>query len=88
MGESGCGKTTLARILLGLVAPQEGEVLLDGAPLVGAAARTVARRMQPIFQDPYSSLNPRRTLGEIIRRPLDVHGIGTTARSGAERSTG
>jgi peptide/nickel transport system ATP-binding protein len=77
VGESGCGKTTLARILLGLVVPQRGEVLLDGVPLAGADARAVARRMQPIFQDPYSSLNPRRTLGEIIRRPLDVHGIGT-----------
>ena len=77
VGESGCGKTTLARILLGLVVPQEGEVLLDGTPLANAGTRSVARRMQPIFQDPYSSLNPRRTLGEIIRRPLDVHGIGT-----------
>jgi len=77
VGESGCGKTTLARILLGLIVPQEGKVLLDGAPLAGGATRAVARRMQPIFQDPYSSLNPRRTLAEIIRRPLDVHGIGT-----------
>jgi peptide/nickel transport system ATP-binding protein len=77
VGESGCGKTTLARILLGLIEPQEGEVLFDGAPLAGSEPRTVARRMQPIFQDPYSSLNPRRTLSEIIRRPLDVHGIGT-----------
>jgi peptide/nickel transport system ATP-binding protein len=79
VGESGCGKTTLARVLLGLIAPQQGRVLLDGAPLDALAARSVSRRMQPIFQDPYSSLNPRRTLGEIIRRPLDVHGVGVPA---------
>jgi len=79
VGESGCGKTTLARALLGLVAPQQGRVMFDGAPLGSLATRGVARRMQPIFQDPYSSLNPRRTLGEIIRRPLDVHGVGAPA---------
>jgi peptide/nickel transport system ATP-binding protein len=79
VGESGCGKSTLARALLGLIAPNEGQVHFDGAPLRSLAARGVARRMQPIFQDPYSSLNPRRTLGEIIRRPLDVHGVGSRA---------
>ncbi|MGH8617438.1 MAG: dipeptide ABC transporter ATP-binding protein [Burkholderiales bacterium] len=79
VGESGCGKTTLARLLLGLVAPSQGRVLLEGVPLPGADARVVATRMQPIFQDPYSSLNPRRTVGEIIRRPLDIHDIGAPA---------
>ena len=79
VGESGCGKTTLARMLLGLIAPQAGRVLLDGAPLAALSGRAIAQRMQPIFQDPYSSLNPRRTLGEIVRRPLDVHGIGSAA---------
>jgi len=79
VGESGCGKTTLARMLLGIIAPNRGRVVLDGAPLDGVPVRTIARHMQPIFQDPYSSLNPRRTLGEIIRRPLEVHGIGSAA---------
>ena len=80
VGESGCGKTTLARMLLGLIAPNRGRVALDGAPLHGLPVRRIARHMQPIFQDPYSSLNPRRTLGEIVRRPLEVHGIGSAAQ--------
>ena len=79
VGESGCGKTTLARMLLGLIEPNRGHVALDGAPLADRSFRTIARHMQPIFQDPYSSLNPRRTLGEIVRRPLEVHGIGWPA---------
>jgi peptide/nickel transport system ATP-binding protein len=79
VGESGCGKTTLARVLLGLTEPASGTVMLDGRALGEVPRREIARRMQPIFQDPYSSLNPRRTLSEIIRRPLDIHGIGLPA---------
>ncbi|MCC7485051.1 MAG: ABC transporter ATP-binding protein [Burkholderiales bacterium] len=75
VGESGCGKSTLARVLLGLAAPDAGEVRLAGAGLATLARREVARRAQIVFQDPYSSLNPRRTVGEIIRRPLELHGI-------------
>ncbi len=76
VGESGCGKTTLARLLLGLLAPSAGQVLLDGAPVGTIGRRALARRVQPVFQDPYSSLNPRKTLARIISLPLDVHRIG------------
>lgn len=77
VGESGCGKTTLSRILLGLLAPSSGEVLIDGQTLAGADPKARARRIQPVFQDPYSSLNPRKTVSQIVAAPLEVHAIGT-----------
>lgn len=76
VGESGCGKSTLAKILLGLEAPTSGEVLVDGKPLGTQNRLALARRIQPIFQDPYSSLNPRKSIADIIALPLRVHGIG------------
>jgi peptide/nickel transport system ATP-binding protein len=76
VGESGCGKTTLARILLGLQPITEGQVLVKQQPLGEVDQKVLARLVQPIFQDPYSSLNPRKTIGQIIRRPLDVHQDG------------
>src|SRR5947208_9449865 len=76
VGESGCGKSTLARMLLGLLSPSAGEILFDGRPIGSLGSRTLARRVQPVFQDPYSSLNPRRTIGAIIGVPLVVHRIG------------
>ncbi len=79
VGESGSGKTTLARMLLGLLAPSSGQILFDGAPLSGLDRIATARRVQPIFQDPYSSLNPRKTIASIISLPLRVHGIGDAA---------
>ncbi len=76
VGESGCGKSTLAKMLLGLDAPSNGEILFEGAPLSGINPLERTRRIQPVFQDPYSSLNPRKTIGEIIIRPLNVHNFG------------
>jgi peptide/nickel transport system ATP-binding protein len=77
VGESGCGKTTLARMMLGLLPPTTGEILFQGRPIYATDRAEVARRVQPVFQDPYSSLNPRKTLAAIISLPLDVHEIGT-----------
>jgi len=76
VGESGCGKTTTGRCILQLYRPTEGEVLFEGADLTkmgNSAVRKFRRRMQMIFQDPYSSLNPRQTCGSIIGEPLIVH---------------
>ncbi|MFM7779976.1 MAG: ATP-binding cassette domain-containing protein, partial [Alphaproteobacteria bacterium] len=70
VGESGCGKTTLARMILGLLEPSGGEVLVDGKRLEGMDRRARARLIQPVFQDPFSSLNPRRRVRDIIAMPL------------------
>lgn len=72
VGESGCGKTTLAKMLLGLLNPSGGELLIEGEPVGGAHRLHTARLIQPIFQDPYSSLNPRKSVGAIITLPLKV----------------
>ena len=82
VGESGCGKTTLGMAVLRLVEPTGGRVVFDGVELrslQGGALLDVRRRMQIIFQDPYSSLNPRQTAGDIVRSPLDVQRIGSPA---------
>ncbi|MCC2097062.1 MAG: ATP-binding cassette domain-containing protein [Hyphomicrobiales bacterium] len=77
VGESGCGKTTLSRMMLGLQKPKSGVIYVNGEALVDVDRKSFARRVQPVFQDPYSSLNPRRTIGEIIMDPLLIHDIGT-----------
>ncbi|GIL05023.1 MAG: ABC transporter ATP-binding protein [Betaproteobacteria bacterium] len=79
VGESGCGKSTLARMLLGLLAPTSGRITLDGQDITALGRKAVARRVQPVFQDPYSSLNPRRGIASIVALPLEVHGIGTAS---------
>lgn len=79
VGESGCGKTTLLRIMIGLLSPSEGEVLLHGAPIKGQKRRELARAIQMVFQDPYSALNPRRTVGAIVGQPLRIHRVGDSA---------
>ncbi|WP_029004779.1 ABC transporter ATP-binding protein [Azorhizobium doebereinerae] len=79
VGESGSGKSTLAKMLLGLLPPSSGEILINGTPIAATDRIAVARRIQPIFQDPYSSLNPRKSIAQLIALPLVVHGIGTSA---------
>jgi peptide/nickel transport system ATP-binding protein len=76
VGESGCGKSTIARIMLGLLPPTSGTMRLDGQDVARIPRRDFARRVQPIFQDPYSSLNPRRRIASIVALPLEVQGIG------------
>jgi len=79
VGESGCGKSTLAKMLLGLLEPTAGEILFDGKPLGSMSRLARARRAQPIFQDPYSSLNPRQSVADIVSLPLRVHQVGSAA---------
>ena len=82
VGESGCGKTTIARVIVHLEQPDSGQVMLDGrdtASLTGAALRQFRTAAQMIFQDPYSSLNPHHTARRILGEPLLVHGICTRA---------
>ncbi len=82
VGESGCGKSTLGRLILGLEPPTEGRILFDGNDLSlvnGEKMHQLRRRMQIIFQDPYSSLNPRQAVGRIIGEGLVIHKIGTQA---------
>jgi peptide/nickel transport system ATP-binding protein len=84
VGESGCGKTTLGRTLLQLIEPTAGSVYYRGEDLTGASnarLRDLRTDLQYIFQDPYSSLNPRLTVGDIVGEPVDIHGIA----SGEER---
>lgn len=80
VGESGCGKSTLARMLLGLMPATAGQVRFDGEDIAKIDRKQLARRVQPVFQDPYSSLNPRQTLLELVSFPLKVHGIGDAAQ--------
>jgi peptide/nickel transport system ATP-binding protein/oligopeptide transport system ATP-binding protein len=82
VGESGCGKTTVGRLLLRLIDPSEGRIIFDGvdiSTLKGKALAPYRRRMQIIFQDPYASLDPRQVVGDSIGEGLRIHKIGTSA---------
>ncbi len=88
VGESGCGKTTLGKALLQLIRPTAGRVLVDGQDLVTLrrqALHPYHRRLQVIFQDPYSALNPRMMIGEIVMEGMAAHGIGRNEREREER---
>lgn len=76
VGESGCGKSTLAKMLLGLLPATSGDILIDGEPVASHDRSFISRKIQPIFQDPYSSLNPRKSIADVISLPLRVHKVG------------
>jgi oligopeptide/dipeptide ABC transporter ATP-binding protein len=83
VGESGCGKTTLARAVLRLIEPSTGSVRLQGREITALSRRqmkSVRRRMQMVFQDPYASLPPRLPVGRTLREPMDVHRLGERGR--------
>ena len=85
VGESGCGKTTVGRTLLHLYTPTAGEVIFDGKRVDKTTIKEFRRRAQMVFQDPYSSLNPRMTVGDIVAEPIDVHKLCKTKKERNER---
>ena len=88
VGESGCGKSTLGRAILRLVEPDRGTIRVDGTELTALRPeplRVFRRHAQMIFQDPYASLNPRMSIGEIVAEPLVVHDLGGDAKARRER---
>ncbi len=91
VGESGCGKTTLARMLLRLIEPDSGEICFAGADLLalhGEELRALRREMQMVFQDPFASLNPRMRVGELVGEPLAIHEPRLSRRERQERVAG
>ncbi|MGH3037599.1 MAG: ATP-binding cassette domain-containing protein, partial [Gaiellaceae bacterium] len=85
VGESGCGKSTVGRTILRLYEPTEGRIVFDGQDITHLGERELRplrRRMQMIFQDPFSSLNPRHSVGRIVGEPLRVHGLSRRKTTG------
>ena len=86
VGESGCGKTTVGRTILQLYKPTSGEVIFDGTPIASKESiNMLHRRAQMVFQDPYSSLNPRMTVADIVAEPIDVHHLCANKKEREER---
>jgi len=89
VGESGSGKSTVARCIARLIRPDSGRITLDGRDLLGASRkelRTLRRDLQMVFQDPYSSLNPRMTAGELIEEGMLVHGLERDAKARRDKA--
>lgn len=89
VGESGCGKTTLARMLLRLIEPDAGEIQFNGRNLLSLSSRELRaarREMQMVFQDPFASLNPRMRVGEIVAEPLSIHEASLSPDERTERA--
>ncbi len=85
VGESGCGKTTVGRTLLRLYEPTDGQVLYNGEEVTAKNISSMRKEMQMVFQDPYSSLDPRMTVEDIIGEPLDVHKLCSSKKERRER---
>jgi len=85
VGESGCGKTTVGRSILRLYEPTDGVVKFEGEPITAKNIHALRREMQMVFQDPYSSLNPRMTVEDIIGEPLDVHNLYSNKKERREK---
>jgi peptide/nickel transport system ATP-binding protein/oligopeptide transport system ATP-binding protein len=88
VGESGCGKSTLGRLLLRLIEPSEGQVIMDGVDLTDLGAsqmRAMRAKMQMVFQDPYGSLSPRRSVAQIIAEPMEVFGLTKSRQQTRDR---
>jgi len=87
VGESGCGKSTVGKMIVRLLEPNEGEILLEGADIARASYRTMRplrRKVQMVFQDPNGSLDPRQRAADIVEEPLIVHGLGNAAERKAK----
>ena len=85
VGESGCGKTTVGRTILHLYTPTSGDVIYDGTKITPHNVEHYRKDMQIVFQDPYSSLNPRMTVADIVGEPLDIHHLCKNSHERAER---
>ncbi len=85
VGESGCGKTTVGRTLLRLYEPTDGRILYDGEDITHVDMLPYRRKMQIVFQDPFASLNPRMTVGDIIGEPIDIHKLASNKKERQEK---